>query len=129
VVARDIRARGLGLRHPDRSYWPSVKYHVGLNRCLLVQAVPTAIARDASGSVDTRFAGGLAVFDAPDPWGPWTTARYAEHWDVAPGDSAGFPTKWSSADGRTLHLVFSGGDGFCVRRAEVLLRSEAPASW
>src|SRR5205814_786500 len=37
--------------------------------------------------------------------------------DVSPGETCSFPTKWMSADGKTLHLVFSGGDCFAVRRA------------
>jgi hypothetical protein len=41
---------------------------------------------------------------------------------VGPGDSASFPSKWISSDGRTLHLVFSGNDSFSVRRAELILR-------
>ena len=64
-----------------------------------------------------NFAGGLAVFDAPEPWGPWTTVYYTNRWDVGPGESASFPSKWISADGRTLHLIFSGEDCFSVRRA------------
>ena len=67
-------------------------------------------------AADTRFAGGFAVYDAPEPWGPWTTAFFTEGWDVGPGETASFPTKWMSADGRTAHLVFSGDDHFAVRR-------------
>ena len=33
---------------------------------------------------DTRFEGGLAIYDASEPWGPWTTVYFAEKWDVAP---------------------------------------------
>jgi hypothetical protein len=66
---------------------------------------------------DTRFEGGFGIYDAPEPWGPWTTVFFTEKWDVGPGETASFPTKWMSADGRTLHLVFSGDDGFAVRRA------------
>ncbi|HVA47302.1 MAG TPA: hypothetical protein VNH11_13115 [Pirellulales bacterium] len=31
-----------------------------------------------------------------------TTAYFAEKWDVAPGETAGIPTKWMSADGLTF---------------------------
>jgi hypothetical protein len=100
-------------------YRASVSYSPALRRFLLVQPVPTAAARDRTGKVDTRSAGGLAVFDAPSPWGPWTTAFFTKQWDVGPGDSAGFPTKWMSTDGKTLFLVFSGDDNFCVREAHL----------
>ena len=63
-------------------------------------------------------------FDAPEPWGPWTTVCYVPRWDVEPGESANFPTKWMSADGRTVHLVYSGGDSFNVRRAVLTLETD-----
>ena len=94
-------------------------YHSALRRYLLVHPVSNAGSRDATGKLDTRFHGGLAVFDAPEPWGPWTTVFFTEQWDVGPGDSASFPQKWASADGTTLHLVFAGDDCFSVRRATV----------
>ena len=81
--------------------------------------VPTERSQDPGGRLDTRAAGGLSVYDAPEPWGPWTTAFYTEQWDVGPGDSASFPTKWMSADGRSLYLVFSGDDTFSVRQVVV----------
>jgi hypothetical protein len=66
---------------------------------------------------DTRFAGGFAIYDAPEPWGPWTRAFYTEQWDVGPGESSSLPTKWMSADGRAVYLVFSRDDCFSIRRA------------
>jgi hypothetical protein len=68
------------------------------------------------------------VYDAPEPWGPWTTAYFTEDWDVGPGETASFPTKCMSANGRTMHLVFSGNDCFSVRRAEVLTDSDASSA-
>ena len=53
----------------------------------------------------------------PEPWGPWTTAFFAETWDVGPGETAGIPTKWIDPDGLGLRLLFSGNDCFSVRRA------------
>ena len=43
-------------------------------------------------------------------------------WDVGPGETSCLPVKWMSADGRTVHLVFSGEDCFSVRRATFVLR-------
>jgi hypothetical protein len=59
--------------------------------------------------------GQLGIFDAPNPWGPWTTACYLE--DFGHMGSAGeglvctFPQKWMSADGLTLWAIFSGYGG------------------
>lgn len=66
--------------------------------------------------------GGFGVYDAPEPWGPWTTVYYTQLWDVGPGDTASFPTKWMSDDGTELYLVFSGDDSFSVRKATLTLR-------
>lgn len=98
---------------PGRCYRSGVSYDGGLKRYLWAQILPGG---------DTRYRGGLAVYDAPEPWGPWTTAYFAETWDVGPGESASFPTKWMGDDGRTVHLVFSGDDSFGVRRGTVVPR-------
>ena len=53
----------------------------------------------------------LGVFDAPNPWGPWTTIAYYEDWGgmgaEGEGLTCGFPQKWMSTDGRTLWSIFS----------------------
>jgi CubicO group peptidase (beta-lactamase class C family) len=97
-------------------YRPRVTYNAPLRRYLLVQPLADSASKDTHGRIDTRFSGGLAIYDAPEPWGPWTTVFYTENWDIGPGDSASFPSKWISEDGTTLHLVFSGGDSFSVRQ-------------
>jgi hypothetical protein len=85
-----------------------VSYDAGLKRYLMCQA----------GS-DRTVRAGFAVYDAPEPWGPWTTVFATRVWDVDPGESCGFPTKWISDDGKTLALVFSGADSFSVRGARL----------
>lgn len=53
----------------------------------------------------------LGVFDAPEPWGPWTTVAYCEDWGrmgtAGEGLSCEFPPKWISPDGLTLWSVFA----------------------
>jgi hypothetical protein len=55
--------------------------------------------------------GQLGVFDARDPWGPWTTVAYYGDWGRMGSDGEGlsceFPQKWISHDGLTLWSVFS----------------------
>ncbi len=115
--SRDLAQRRPVFTHGGRCYRPRISYHAALRCYLLVHPIPSS---SSAGKPDTRFAGGLAVFDAPEPWGPWTTAFFTESWDTGPGDSAGFIPKWTGADGKTLHLVFSGDDCFSVRRAAVV---------
>ncbi|MCX7048433.1 MAG: serine hydrolase [Candidatus Sumerlaeota bacterium] len=117
IWSKDLAQRGAAFVNPKRCYRSNVSYNAGLRRYLLAQPIPQAASKDAKGKIDTRFHGGLAIYDAPEPWGPWTTVFFTEDWDIGPGDSASLPPKWMSADGKTLYLVFSGEDSFSVRKA------------
>ena len=76
---------------------PTVIYHPILKRFLL--------------TIFHKGPGQLGIFDAPQPWGPWTTVAYYEHWGDMGAEGHGltcsFPQKWMSADGLTLWCVFS----------------------
>ncbi|MEZ5352432.1 MAG: serine hydrolase [Bryobacteraceae bacterium] len=110
----DIEKRGAVFENaPYLCYRTQVSYNAGLKRYILTQILPGEAP---------RFQGGFGVYDAPEPWGPWTTAFFTERWDVGPGESSNFPTKWMSEDGRTLYLVSSGEDHFSLRRADLQLR-------
>ncbi|MFN8176898.1 MAG: T9SS type A sorting domain-containing protein [bacterium] len=80
-----------------------ISYHASLGRYLWYQRYP--------------LLGGFGVYDAPQPWGPWTTVYFTTGWDEDPGDCGGFCTKYSS--GSTVWLVFSGNDNLRLRRATV----------
>jgi hypothetical protein len=69
-----------------------------------------------------RFEGGFGIYDAPEPWGPWTTAYFTQRWDVGPGETSSIPPKWMSPDGLTACLVFSGNDAYSVRQMRLILR-------
>ena len=114
---KDIRQRRPVFTHPGNCYRQQVSYNAGLKRYLWCQVLPTS--KHAQGP---RFQGGFGVYDAPEPWGPWTMAFYAEEWDVGPGEMNSFPVKWMSEDGKTCHLVFSGDDYFSVRKATLKVK-------
>lgn len=116
--SKEIADRAAVFAHKGRCYRSGITYNAGLKRYLWVQVLPGGRGNKA----DPRFEGGLAIYDAPRPWGPWTTVYFTEKWDVGPGETASFPAKWMSDDGKTLHLVFSGDDYFAVRRAVLTLR-------
>ena len=111
----DVTKRQRILTNPGRCARMDVVYHPVLKRYLMAIA-----ARNGKGA--------WALFDAPEPWGPWTVVHETDDWGL--GDTHGFriPTKWLSKDGRTLCIVFSGRphkgvnwDSFCVRKATLLL--------
>jgi CubicO group peptidase (beta-lactamase class C family) len=108
----DIMQRGAVFSNPQACYRSSISYNAGLKRYLWCQIGP---------GNDTRYSGGFSIYDAPEPWGPWTAAYHTDSWDVGPGESNSLPTKWMSADGRTIHLVFSDEDHFSVREGTIVL--------
>jgi CubicO group peptidase (beta-lactamase class C family) len=112
----DIARRGAVFTNPGACYRSAINYNAGLKRYLWCQIGP---------GNDTRYSGGFAIYDAPEPWGPWTVAFHTDSWDVGPGETNSLPTKWMSEDGRTIHLVFSGEDHFSVRRGTIVLRESS----
>ena len=108
---KDAGQRQPVFTNPQNCRRSSISYHAGTGRYLWWQQL------SSNGSNDTRYIGGLGIFEAPEPWGPWTTVYYAEKWDVGAGDLACFPTKWMSEDGKTIYLVFAGNDNFSLRKA------------
>ena len=79
--------------------------------------------------------GAWGIFDAPEPWGPWTTAFFTKDWGLGETHGYRLPAKWISQDGKTMHLIFSGRthnevvyDAFCVRKMELVLYPRATDS-
>jgi hypothetical protein len=109
VWTKNIAARGAVFSYPGRCRRLDVVYNPGIRRYLL------AIGFDNGG--------GWGIFDAPEPWGPWTTAFYTEYWGLGGTHGYRLPSKWIQPDGKTMYLVFSGVrhngalyDAFCVRK-------------
>jgi hypothetical protein len=78
----------------------SVSYNAALGRYLL------------STEHDATVQGNIGIFDAPEPWGPWTTVLYASGFGY-PGEPPttffwNFSNKWLGRDGRTFTLIFTG---------------------
>ena len=64
-----------------------------------------------------RNAGNAQLAWSSDHGATWTWAD----WKF----TASLPTKWMSADGRTVHLAFSGDDHFSVRQGTLVLQTGA----
>ena len=82
----------------------SVIYNPGLNRYLLTTQ---QVDRYKSGS------GHIGIYDAPNPWGPWTTVLFDNAWDVGLQTGSktvywNFSPKWFSSDGTNFVLVYTG---------------------
>ncbi|MHB1034544.1 MAG: hypothetical protein ACYC35_14830 [Pirellulales bacterium] len=83
-------------------YRPDVVYNPGIKRYLLSTA--TSGSKEWCGT-DVKY---LGIFDAPTPWGPWSTVTQIEGWG---GEENRFqpriPSKWISEDGRAFYLLYS----------------------
>ncbi len=83
--------------NPAGCFRPSVVYNPALQRYLLCVTAPY----DAADSY-------LGVFDAPTPWGPWTTVAYLDGWGAPENRfQPQIPAKWLSADGLGFYLLYS----------------------
>jgi CubicO group peptidase (beta-lactamase class C family) len=110
----DLNERGAAFSHQGKCYRTSVSYHAKMGRYLLCQA-----------GTDGPVQAGFGIYDAPEPWGPWTTVYQSEAWDVSPGESCCIPTKWMDDETQSIYLVFSGNDSFAVRRATLRVAGKA----
>jgi hypothetical protein len=96
----DIRARQPIFSDPRGTQRVGLTYNRALGRYFLVTA-----HEDGSGATHTPA---LGVFDALEPWGPWSTVYYDDAWAQGWMIHHKFPTAWMSEDGRDMWLVFSG---------------------
>jgi hypothetical protein len=96
--ATDMTDRHPVFENPQGVGWNvSVSYNSGLGRYLL--------ATEHSRS----FEGNLSLFDADEPWGPWTTVGYYNNWGNAGQNFFwNFSNKWISEDGKEFTLIYTG---------------------
>ncbi len=119
----DIQRRKPIFTDPNGTQRIAITYNAGLKRYILTTS------HRPPGSKATHTAA-LGVFDAPEPWGPWTTVSYQTDWSGTNRTyHHKFPTKWMSSDGRSMWLLYSGLDGgyytFCLKKA-ILETSKTP---
>lgn len=95
----------------------SVSHSAGLGRYLL-----------STENTETHK-GMCGFFDAPEPWGPWTTVAYYERWGEGHVPLTtfhwSFANKWLSGDGRSFSLLFTGveeNDSWNAVRGRFVLR-------
>jgi hypothetical protein len=78
----------------------SVSYNPGLRRYFLITEHTAGMQ------------GNIGIYDAAEPWGPWTTVLFGSGFGAPAIDTTtffwNFSNKWLSADGRDFTLVFTG---------------------
>lgn len=114
----ELQARQPVFEDPNGVGWNlSVSHNAGLGRYLL-----------CTEHTETHR-GKLGIFDAPEPWGPWTTVAYYDDWGEGhvPLNTFywNFANKWLSPDGTRFSITFTGrgeNDSWNTLRGEMVLR-------
>lgn len=128
--SRDIRGCKPIFTDPNGTQRISMTYNAALHRYFLTTS------HRIPGSKANEHTSALGVFDAPEPWGPWTTVYYDDDWcedchETYHTYHERFLAKWVSSDGRTMYLLFSGHGcnyySFCLRKATLELRDKGVA--
>jgi hypothetical protein len=112
----DFSRRKPVFEDPNGVGWSlSVSYNVGLGRYFLMT------------EHEQSFEGHLGVFDAPEPWGPWTTVGYYSGWGGFKGTFFwNVSNKWLEDGGKLLHVIFTGTgrfDSFNLIRGRITLKT------
>ena len=113
---QDINARKPVFENPEGVGWCiNVSYNAGLQRYILTTE-----------HTETHR-GNIGIFDAPQPWGPWTTVCYEKNWGEGhiPLNTFywNFSNKWTSEDGKSFSLIFTGrkeNDSFNLMSGEFI---------
>jgi len=101
IWTKEIDERKPVFENPDGVGWCiNVSYNEGLERYILTTE-----------HTETHR-GNFSIFDAPEPWGPWTTVYYESKWGEGhiPVNAFywNFSNKWMSEDGKSFSLIFTG---------------------
>jgi CubicO group peptidase (beta-lactamase class C family) len=132
ITTRDAYEFFAGFNHLHQTRWsPEIGERVGVfEHDVGVQRSEVAYNEDLERyilALGLNYEGAWGLFDAPHPWGPWTTIMVTPRWDVGETHSYRIPTKWIQRGGRDFHLVFSGfdrpgrvADGFCIRKGRLV---------
>ncbi|MDH3695124.1 MAG: DUF4185 domain-containing protein [Gammaproteobacteria bacterium] len=95
----------------------AVSFNSGINRYLL-----TTMTIDRAGRI--------AIYDAPEPWGPWTTVLFEQNESRWGGKVVifTFVNKWLSSDGENFTIVHMRNDQWATTNGRFVLSTSPPPS-
>ncbi|MCL2361076.1 MAG: DUF4185 domain-containing protein [Defluviitaleaceae bacterium] len=101
--------------YPKMTGQDFIQYNPGLKRYIMgnysfttEEGVPRPYHQGDYTGEYTRYPSQLSLFEAPEPWGPWSIFHMDDNWGTYGGYQPSFPVKWMSDDGLTMHMVSSG---------------------
>jgi len=101
-------------RYPLMTGENHVSYNPGLRRYIMGSygfLDPAGTPRPyhtTGGWPGTALRSQLTLFEAPEPWGPWSLFYQDDNWGTYGDYQPCFPTQWISEDGKTMLMVSSG---------------------
>jgi hypothetical protein len=78
--------------------------------------------------LESNYRSQLTLYEAPEPWGPWSLFLRNDNWGTYGDYQPSFPTKWMCDNGRIMVMVSSGtwdDYNFTAQKLTVRLHSEA----
>ncbi|MBT8445253.1 MAG: serine hydrolase, partial [Gammaproteobacteria bacterium] len=123
----DIANRAPTLVFPGGANRLDVTYNAAIGRYMMVDR-----SRALNGGLNQ-----FSIFDAPEPWGPWTTVYYTRNFFGDPlvswlhggwDESQHIPSKWIGPDGKSFFLICACDDSFAVIEAYLSVAEAAPAN-
>jgi CubicO group peptidase (beta-lactamase class C family) len=99
--------------------------------CQRVDAVYNPLLKRYLLALGYNHKGGWGLYDAAQPWGPWTTVFHTDYWGLGGTHGYRLPSKWIGPRADEMTLVFSGvapNDAFCVRKMKLEIRGGKSAT-
>ena len=90
------------------SYNPGIRRYIMGNYSFLDEAGNPRPYHSTGGWPASALRSQLTLFEAPEPWGPWSSFYQDDNWGTYGDYQPSFPTKWISADGKNMLMVSSG---------------------
>ena len=101
--------------YPGMTGQDFIQYNEGLGRYILgnygfmtIKGEPRPYHTGEWTSGETKYPSQLTLFEAPNPWGPWSLFYLDDNWGTFGGYQPSFPTKFISKDGLTMYMASSG---------------------
>ena len=105
------------------SYNPGIHRYIMGNYSFLDEAGNPRPYHAVGGWPASALRSQLTLFEAPEPWGPWSLFYQDDNWGTYGDYQPSFPTKWMSSDGKTMLMVSSGSfDDYNMTLQKVTLR-------
>jgi hypothetical protein len=90
------------------SYNPGIRRYIMGNYSFLDETGNPRPYHAVGGWPASALRSQLTLFEAPEPWGPWSLFYQDDNWGTYGDYQPSFPTKWISSDGKTMLMVSSG---------------------